>query len=140
MIFVGRIIFKCFQQHLVDIGDSQSIEQSLSTFSSHMNRIIDILDKSDYSSLILLDELGSGIDPVEGSALAVSIIEKIVRNGAKLITTTHYQELKMFALNTPNVQNASCEFDVKTLMPTYRLIIGSPTFKRICNFFKTWTF
>ncbi len=115
-----------FDNILVDIGDKQSIEQSLSTFSSHINQVIDILDKCDDKSLVLLDELGSGTDPVEGSALAVSIIEKIMKNGAKLITTTHYQELKMFALDTENVENASCEFDVKTLMPTFRLIIGSP--------------
>ncbi len=115
-----------FENILVDIGDRQSIEQSLSTFSSHMNRVIDVLDRCNHSSLVLLDELGSGTDPVEGSALAVAIIENIIGNGSKLVTTTHYQELKMFAIDTENVENASCEFDVKTLMPTYRLIIGSP--------------
>lgn len=115
-----------YKKILVDIGDQQSIEQSLSTFSSHMNRVIEILEKADYQSLVLLDELGSGTDPIEGAALAVSIIEKLKSQGATIVTTTHYQELKMYALDTQNVENASCEFDVESLKPTYRLIIGTP--------------
>lgn len=115
-----------FEHVLVDIGDQQSIEQSLSTFSSHMNRVIDILAQANDKSLVLLDELGSGTDPVEGSALAISIIESLKNKGAEIITTTHYQELKMYAIETSEVENASCEFDIKTLQPTYNLIIGSP--------------
>lgn len=115
-----------FENILVDIGDQQSIEQSLSTFSSHMNRVIDIIKTSGRTSLVLLDELGSGTDPVEGSALAVAIIEKLKSQGVRLVATTHYQELKLYAIETSGVENASCEFDVKTLKPTYRLIIGSP--------------
>ncbi len=115
-----------FNKILVDIGDSQSIEQSLSTFSSHLNKVIDILKIADSRSLVLLDELGSGTDPVEGAALAVSIINKLKENGAEIITTTHYQELKMYALETVGIINASCEFDAKTLQPTYRLLFGTP--------------
>lgn len=115
-----------FENILVDIGDSQSIEQNLSTFSSHTNKVIEILGTADEHSLVLLDELGSGTDPVEGAALAVSIIKRLIRNGARLMVTTHYQELKVFAIDTPNVENASCEFNIETLKPTYRLIIGSP--------------
>lgn len=115
-----------FNNILVDIGDSQSIEQNLSTFSSHTNKVIEILNIADKNSLVLLDELGSGTDPVEGAALAVSIIKSLMRSGAKLMVTTHYQELKVFAIDSPNVENASCEFDIVTLRPTYRLIVGSP--------------
>lgn len=115
-----------FNNILVDIGDQQSIEQSLSTFSSHMNRVIEIINNCDENSLVLLDELGSGTDPIEGAALAISIIEKLKSKGAKIVTTTHYQELKMYALDTQGVSNACCEFNIKTLQPTYRLIIGSP--------------
>ncbi|MDE5570030.1 MAG: endonuclease MutS2, partial [Ruminococcus sp.] len=115
-----------FEHILVDIGDSQSIEQNLSTFSSHTNKVIEILSTADEKSLVLLDELGSGTDPVEGAALAVSIISRLIQNDARLMVTTHYQELKVFAIDTPNVQNASCEFDIETLRPTYRLIVGSP--------------
>lgn len=115
-----------FNHILADIGDSQSIEQNLSTFSSHTNKVIEILKTADENSLVLLDELGSGTDPVEGAALAVSIIRRLMENGARLMVTTHYQELKVFAIDNPDVQNASCEFDIKTLKPTYRLIVGSP--------------
>ena len=115
-----------FKNILVDIGDSQSIEQNLSTFSSHTNKVIEILNTADESSLVLLDELGSGTDPVEGAALAIAIIQRLIFNGAKLMVTTHYQELKVFAIDTENVENASCEFDIDTLKPTYRLIVGSP--------------
>ncbi len=111
---------------LADIGDSQSIEQNLSTFSSHTNKVIEILETADERSLVLLDELGSGTDPVEGAALAISIIRRLMENGAKLMVTTHYQELKVFAIDSENVENASCEFDIETLRPTYRLIVGSP--------------
>lgn len=115
-----------FDNILVNIGDQQSIEQSLSTFSSHMSSVVKILEAADEHSLILLDELGSGTDPVEGAALAVSIIEDMIKKGAKLLVTTHYQELKLFAIETNGIENASCEFDTATMQPTYRLIIGSP--------------
>lgn len=115
-----------FDNILVDIGDRQSIENSLSTFSSHIGNVAEILKIADSSSLILFDELGSGTDPVEGAALAVSIIEDLKSKGSRLLVTTHYQELKLYAIEGEGIENASCEFDSATMQPTYRLIIGSP--------------